>query len=52
MDIKANAGKVKITGTAGVEINSPAQTKVMGTAMLDLSSAGVTSVKGSLLKLN
>jgi phage protein D len=52
MEIKANAGKVKITGTAGVEINSPAQTKVMGTAMLDLSSAGVTSVKGSLLKLN
>jgi hypothetical protein len=52
LEIKSNAGRVTINGTAGVEINSPAQTKVSGTAMLDLSSTGITSVKGSILKLN
>ena len=49
--LKSNAGKVSITGTAGVDITSPAQTSVKGMASLDLTSGGVTSVKGSMVSL-
>jgi phage protein D/phage baseplate assembly protein gpV len=52
LELTAQAGRVKINGTAGVEINSPAVTKVTGAGMLELTSGGITAVKGSMLKLN
>ncbi len=52
MTLTANGGKVKISGTTGVDISSTAQTTVKGMAGVEVSSPAITQVKGSLLKLN
>jgi len=45
-------GKVTIKGTAGIEINTPAQLSAQGTGMAELKSTGILTIQGSLVKIN
>lgn len=44
-------GKVKITGTAGVEVSSSAQLKLSGDSGAEMSTNGPATVKGSTLNM-